>query len=215
MILHIEPSWHLSGNWSLNSPHWFCWIPPQITPHKCVLLPSRKTTNILSRLANRIKFTYNQYVLMMMKCACVMVDRRRMCSLIFSRDHCQRSSQSWTSDTPWAGFEPLQNLSLCLVEWSCAVLKTTTPHHRNTTSSPKFFVTEISILGLWQMLISKWYEDSGTQHGHHYKNIQLLLKLKSAHYIWCIHLLIKTSATLKPLFPWNCFLLQNSCINSI
>ena len=52
-------------------------------------------------------------------------------SLISSRDHCQRSSPSRIYDTPRAGFEPAQNLSSDFVEWSCAVVITTTPrcHH--------------------------------------------------------------------------------------
>ena len=47
--------------------------------------------------------------------------------LISSRDHCQRSSPSRISDTPRAEFEFAQNLSSVLVEWSCAVVTTTTP----------------------------------------------------------------------------------------
>ena len=50
-------------------------------------------------------------------------------SLISNRDHCQRSSPSRISDTPRAGFEPAQNLSSGFVEWSCAVVITTTPRH--------------------------------------------------------------------------------------
>ena len=64
---------------------------------------------------------------MMMNCFCGMVDRRKTFSLISSRDHCQRSSPSRISDTPRVGFEPAQNLSSGLVEWSCAVVITTTP----------------------------------------------------------------------------------------
>ena len=66
-------------------------------------------------------------VVMMMNCFCGMVDRRKAFSLIFSRDHCQRSSPSRISDTPRTGFEPVQNLSSGLVEWSCAAVITTTP----------------------------------------------------------------------------------------
>ena len=58
---------------------------------------------------------------------CGMVDRRKAFSLIFSRDHCQRSSPSRISDTPRAGFEPAQNLSSGFDEWSCSVVITTTP----------------------------------------------------------------------------------------
>ena len=55
------------------------------------------------------------------------VDRRKTFSLISSRDHCQRSSPSRISDTPQAGFEHAQNLSLGLVEWSYAVVIIITP----------------------------------------------------------------------------------------
>ena len=64
---------------------------------------------------------------MMMNCFCGMVDRRKAFSLISSRDHCQRSSPSRISDTPRAGFYPAQNLGSGLIEWSCAVVITTTP----------------------------------------------------------------------------------------
>ena len=66
-------------------------------------------------------------LMMMMNCFCGMVDRRKAFSLISSRDHCQRSSPSRISDTPRAGYEPVQNLSSGLVEWFCAVVITTTP----------------------------------------------------------------------------------------
>ena len=62
-----------------------------------------------------------------MNCFCGMVDRRKAFSLISSLDHCQRSSPSRISDTPRAGFEPVQNLSSGFVEWSCAIVITTTP----------------------------------------------------------------------------------------
>ena len=66
-------------------------------------------------------------MMMMMNCFCGMVDRRKVFSLISNRDHCQRSSPSWISDMPQAGFEPVQNLSSGFVEWRCAVVITTTP----------------------------------------------------------------------------------------
>ena len=66
-------------------------------------------------------------MMMIMNCFCGMVDRRKAFSLISSRDHCQRSSPSRIFDTPQAGFEPVQNLSSALVEWSCTVVITTTP----------------------------------------------------------------------------------------
>ena len=58
---------------------------------------------------------------------CGIVDGRKTFSIISSPDHCQRSSPSQISDTPRAGFEPAQNLSSGIVEWSCAVVITTTP----------------------------------------------------------------------------------------
>ena len=51
--------------------------------------------------------------MMMMNCFCGMVDRRKAIRLI-------------SIDTPRAVFEPAQNLSSGLVEWSCAVVITTT-----------------------------------------------------------------------------------------
>ena len=63
---------------------------------------------------------------------CGMFDRRKACSLISSRDHCQRFSSSQISDTPLAGFEPPQSLSSGFVEWSCAVVVTTAPRCHNT-----------------------------------------------------------------------------------
>ena len=66
---------------------------------------------------------------MMMNCFRGMVDRRKAMSLISSQDNCQRSSPSQISDEPWAGFETAQNLSSGLVEWSFAVVITTTPQH--------------------------------------------------------------------------------------
>ena len=62
-----------------------------------------------------------------MNCFCGMVDRRKAFSFISSRDNCQRSSSSRISNSPWVGYELAQNLSSGLVEWSCAVMTTTTP----------------------------------------------------------------------------------------
>ena len=49
-------------------------------------------------------------------------DRRKAFSLISNWDHCQRSSPLSISDTPRAGFDPAQNLSSGLLDWSCAVV---------------------------------------------------------------------------------------------
>ena len=46
-----------------------------------------------------------------------------------SWDHCQRSSPSWISNMPQAGFEPVQNLFSGFDQWSCAVGITTIPPH--------------------------------------------------------------------------------------
>ena len=78
---------------------------------------------------------------MMKNYFCGMVDWRKAFSLISSRNHCQTSSSSRISDTPRAGFEPAQNLSPGLVEWSCAVLITTTPRHRKYVFGLDFRVT--------------------------------------------------------------------------
>ena len=61
-------------------------------------------------------------MMMMKNCVCGMVDRWKAFSLISNRDHCQISSPSRISDTPWEGFEPAQNLSSGLVEWGCAIV---------------------------------------------------------------------------------------------
>ena len=65
--------------------------------------------------------------LMTMNYFCGMVDRQKAFSLISSQDNCQRSSPSRISNTPWAGFEPAQNLHSGFLEWSCAVVITTRP----------------------------------------------------------------------------------------
>ena len=54
-----------------------------------------------------------------------MVDQRKTQSLISSQYHCQRSSP-WISNTPQARFEPVQNLSSGFIEWSCALVITST-----------------------------------------------------------------------------------------
>ena len=61
---------------------------------------------------------------------CAMVDWRKAFSVISKRDHCQRSPPSPISGTPREGLEAAQNLSSGLVEWSCAVVITTTPWHQ-------------------------------------------------------------------------------------
>ena len=67
------------------------------------------------------------WMMKMMNCFCDMVGQRKAFSLISRRDHCQWSSPSRISDTPQAGFEPAQDLSSGLVEWSCTVVINTSP----------------------------------------------------------------------------------------
>ena len=75
----------------------------------------------------KISQNSQENICVMMNYFCGMVDRRKALSLISYLDHCQRSSPSWISDTPWAGFEPVQNLSSGFDEWSRAVVITITP----------------------------------------------------------------------------------------
>ena len=57
-----------------------------------------------------------------MNCFCRMVYRQKVCSLISSRDHCQRSSPSQILDPSRAEFEPVWKC-----RWSCAVVVTIKP----------------------------------------------------------------------------------------
>ena len=61
---------------------------------------------------------------MMINCFCDMVDQWKAFSLISIQDHCERSFPSRISNTPQAGFEPVQNLSSDLGEWGCALVIT-------------------------------------------------------------------------------------------
>ena len=81
-----------------------------------------------------------------MNCFCGMVDQWKAFSLFSSRDHCQRSSPSQISDKPQARFQPVQNLSSGFVEWSSAVVITTTPWHH-------WFLAELFI---YSFFIYKW-----------------------------------------------------------
>ena len=55
-----------------------------------------------------------------------------LCSVISSRERCQRFSPPQISNTSQAGFECAQKLSSGFFECSCAVVITTTPHHGAT-----------------------------------------------------------------------------------
>ena len=70
-------------------------------------------------------------MMMMMTCFCGIADWRKVLSLTSSWDHSKRFSPSQISDTSWAGFEHLQNLSSGFVKGSCAVVITTTPRRRH------------------------------------------------------------------------------------
>ena len=52
-------------------------------------------------------------------------------SLICSQANCPKSSPSQISNTPQAGIEPVQMLKSDFVEWSCVVVRTTTPRRHN------------------------------------------------------------------------------------
>ena len=96
-------------------------------------------------------------IMMIINCFCGMVDRRKVFSLISSWDHCQRSSPSRISDTPRAGFEPAQNLSSGLVEWSCAVVITTTPRRQGMgNAAPLLQVLHLFVY--WKYLLSQKYQ---------------------------------------------------------
>ena len=64
-------------------------------------------------------------------CFCRIVDWEGELSLISSRDHCQRFSPSQISDMPRTGFDSAQNLSSGFVEWSCAIVITTTTRRQS------------------------------------------------------------------------------------
>ena len=75
---------------------------------------------------------------------CGIVDRRKAFVFMTSRNHCQRFWPLQISDTARAGFEPAQNLSSDLVEWSCAVFITTTVVCVKYSNMPRmFFWSEI------------------------------------------------------------------------
>ena len=56
--------------------------------------------------------------------------------------NCQRSSPLWISGTPEVGFEPAQSVSSGFIEWSCAVVITTTPRRRIKLCSSNNYFTD-------------------------------------------------------------------------
>ena len=97
-------------------------------------------------------------IMMMMNWFCGMVDRWKAFRLIYSRDHCQRSSPSRISDTLQAWFEPAQNLTSGLDEWSCAVVITTTPrrheHGKHSSVPARWGATSLSVCYLPLLVIT-------------------------------------------------------------
>ena len=93
-----------------------------------------------------------------MNCFCGMVDQWKVFSLISNRDHCQRSSSLPVSDMSGTGFEPTQNLISGLVEWSCAVVITTTPQLHNSSKTKDdnkvFIKTNISVFKFQRPLVN-------------------------------------------------------------
>ena len=67
-------------------------------------------------------------ILMMMNYFCGILDEKKVISLIFSLDHCQRSSPLQISGMLRAGFDTVQNLTLGCVERSWALVITTLHH---------------------------------------------------------------------------------------
>ena len=66
----------------------------------------------------------------------VMADQRKVFSLTSSRDHFQRSAPSCIFYAPRARFEPEQKTSSVFVEWSCALVITTTPRRQDSGVLP-------------------------------------------------------------------------------
>ena len=117
----------------LNGKNWWAGIGTLTHSHNGTIIFCELW--IITGIMHNSRIYYNPHstyimmkmMMMMINCFCGMVDRRKTFSFISSRDHCQRSSPSRISDTPRAGFEPAQNPSSGLVEWSCAVVITSTP----------------------------------------------------------------------------------------
>ena len=122
---------YLRGTFFLLSFYRYVWKKSiSLIDWKCHCLDyiQQKTTS------NKFFALMMMMLMMMMNCFCGMIDWSKVFSLISSWDHCQRSSPSRISDMPRAEFEPAQNLSSGLVEWSFTVVTTTTPWHHYTTA---------------------------------------------------------------------------------
>ena len=119
----------------------------------CVFRLSKNFSETLSRrVFSRKNNNIMMMMMMMMNCFCGMVDRRKVFSLISSRDHCQRSSPLRISNKTWAGFEPAQSLNSGSVEWSCAAVITTTPRRHMRQYSRHKMVAD---LRTWKLISDK------------------------------------------------------------
>ena len=87
---------------------------------------------------------------------CGIVDWRNVFSFTSSRDRSKRSWPSRISETRQVGFEPTQNLSSGFVEWSCAVIVTSTPrrHWVCFCSTLRENIQEQSWVTIWCVI---WY----------------------------------------------------------
>ena len=148
---------------TLDSEYLFCWYKQMISmtygssrscrkPWRWLrlnLILTMRDIYISSNLNSLTKFTSSSrstdfkdiipwnMMTMKMNCFCGMADQQKAFHLISSQDHCQRSSPSRISNIPQAGFEPVQNLSSGLVEWSCAAVITTTPQQIRPSQSAR------------------------------------------------------------------------------
>ena len=81
---------------------------------------------------------------MIMNCFCGIIKRRKILSLISSLDHSQRFSPCQISDTPWAGFEPLQTLNVIFlkdfVQWWLSLHYSTIISYNVTGQITVFFM---------------------------------------------------------------------------
>ena len=115
----IEPLAFQANSIKLCRSRWYC----SCLTYFGSIFPFIPPENIKNLWFSDVSKGYGKLTLMMMiSCFCGMVDRRKAFCLISSRDHSQRSSPSWISDTLQAGFESVQNLSSGFVEWNCAVV---------------------------------------------------------------------------------------------
>ena len=128
--LYSKLSWYrrlLPGNETsstIESRHWLTINKYNIKNNKKIWLTIVPASIFLMMMMMMMMIMKNWF--------CGMVDRRKVLSLISSRNHCQRSSPSPISDTSRVGLEPVKIMSSGFVGWSCAVVITTTPWRHYT-----------------------------------------------------------------------------------